>query len=631
MFNSLKKKNIFPLMSLYKTKSNHSSSTTNLCSTLEKNKDKTTINLKKKVPQNLLISSFENSQFIKFKSYLNCKKKFKNQNERNSSGKNNKLRINKNLYLTELYKNSFIGKNTNSQKNISSNYLTKNKNSTISYDSFEKNNSIVFSDENNKNLKEDEIFTKIKRYKLDFKLGSLIGKDKQLNYFKNNSKEIYRIKYFIKAKKKRLKYLKQIKKEEKEKLKNNYLTIVTSKKKIFTIKQKEISYLKYLSKYYEEQYKINQNLFEERQKDFIEVKNLMTKIEKLNKVFFQLKDIRNFLIKVKEKKNKLPYFFSDLELGKKNIENIDKSEIEKYKNYLNVNFPIFKNKEEFETIFQELSNNYLNSLCKIDIIQYEIKQLKIELMKYKKKENNSNNEFIDILQEKIKEYSQKNFDLLRKLKELKNIKKENSIQLTENENNKIVNEKGFEKNKLIIMNYHSILKNYNFTYSLLLEKLIEKIKYFLEIKIITKDIIYDLKISDVQINYIININISKMTQEKIYNSVLFCLKIYEKIIIETFNKHNKYLNSSLTKNEINQLIKKRKYENNIQNLKEKKEFIERRNEFKIRQLIEKSNKIYLKQYSKAKNYHYIPKKIKKQKSTNDIINKEEYFIEIMKK
>ena len=52
------------------------------------------------------------------------------------------------------------------------------------------------------------------------------------------------------------------------------------------------------------------------------------------------------------------------------------------------------------------------------------------------------------------------------------------------------------------MNYHSILKNYNFTYSLLLEKLIEKIKYFLEIKIITKDIIYDLKISDVQINYI---------------------------------------------------------------------------------------------------------------------------------
>ena len=181
------------------------------------------------------------------------------------------------------------------------------------------------------------------------------------------------------------------------------------------------------------------------------------------------------------------------------------------------------------------------------------------------------------------------------------------------------------------MNYHSILKNYNFTYSLLLEKLIEKIKYFLEIKILTKDIIYDLKISDVQINYIININISKMTQEKIYNSVLFCLKIYEKIIIETFNKHNKYLNSSLTKNEINQLIKKRKYENNIQNLKEKKEFIEKRNEFKIRQLIEKSNKIYLKQYSKAKNYHFIPKKIKKQKSRNDIINKEEYFIEIMKK
>ena len=75
-------------------------------------------------------------------------------------------------------------------------------------------------------------------------------------------------------------------------------------------------------------------------------------------------------------------------------------------------------------------------------------------MKYKKKENNSNNELKDIIQEKIKEYSQKNFDLLRKLKELKNIKKENSIQLTENENNKIVNEKGFEKNKLIIINYY---------------------------------------------------------------------------------------------------------------------------------------------------------------------------------
>ena len=79
-------------------------------------------------------------------------------------------------------------------------------------------------------------------------------------------------------------------------------------------------------------------------------------------------------------------------------------------------------------------------------------------------------------------------------------------------------------------------------------------------------------------------------------------------------------------------IKKRKNEVNIENIKEKKELIENKFLFKIKKLEDKLNKNYLKQFSKVKSTDwnfYLIKKIKKQKSTNDISKKDDNLFDFL--
>ena len=626
--NSLKKTNIFPLMLPYKTRTNHQiSSSSNLYSSYEKKAENKFTSTIRKFLKISSLSSIDDNKFRKIKLYLNLKKKFQKTNS--PLFKNYNFRRNQNLNLTNSSKkiHSFQKTNLNFYNNLSQNL--KHKYSEFSFDknTFSRNNSIIESDDkntminNNKYEIDNEFIEKIKSHKLDFELFNLIGK-KNNSYRLSNSLEINKYKFFESEKMKRLNKLIKIKKENYNQLNNSINIIKKNKEKLLNITNQNDLYLKYLSKYSENQYKINFSLLEKRNILFKEVKNLELIIKNKNNKFQHLKDMRNFLIKVKEKRKNLPSFFNLLEEGNLNIENEKKEEIEKYKIYLNIKIPIFDKVEDFEKIFINSKKHSLNNLYKNEKIQFEIEELKSELKKLKKE-----NDFL--FENKIKLFEELKNKLLLKNKELQFelnelIKKNESYNKRKNKNSfKEKKKDNFNKIQIIINKYNSIIRNNPLFYTLLFKKLIQIIKYFyFENTILSKELITKaITFNYISLNDILNYDINSITQEKIYNYILICLQLYEKIIVTIINKNNNYFNSNSTKDDIIKLMKKRKNEINIQTIKEKKILLEKKNKFKIIQVKDKLNKVFHQQITRVRSLDFVSsKKIKKQKSMNNFFN-----------
>ncbi len=626
--NSLKKTNIFPLMLPYKTRTNQQiSSSSNLYSSYEKKVDHKFTSPIRKFLKISSLSSIDDNKFRKIKLYLNLKKKFQKTNS--PLFKYYNFRRNQNLNLTNSSKkiHSFQKTNLNFYNSLSQNL--KHKYSEFSFDknTFSRNNSILESDDkntminNNKYEIDNEFIEKIKSHKLDFELFNLIGK-KNNSYRLSNSLEINKYKFFESEKMKRLNKLIKIKKENYNQLNNNINIIKKNKEKLLNITNQNDSYLKYLSKYSENQYKINSSLLEKRNILFKEVKNLELIIKNKNNKFQHLKDMRNFLIKVKEKRKNLPSFFNLLEEGNLNIENEKKEEIEKYKMYLNIKIPIFEKVEDLEKIFINSKKHSLNNLYKNEKIQFEIEELKSELKKLKKENDILFENKIKLFEELKNKLLHKNKELQFELNEL--IKKNESYNKRKNKNSfKEKKKDNFNKTQIIINKYNSIIRNNPLFYSLLFQKLIQIIKYFyFENTILSKELITKaITFHYISLNDILNYDINSITQEKIYNYILICLQLYEKIIVTIINKNNNYLNSNSTKDDIIKLIKKRKNEINIQNIKEKKILLEKKNKFKIIQVKDKLNKVFHQQMTRVRSLDFVSsKKIKKQKSMNNFFN-----------
>ena len=605
-----KKKNNSTSNSLYKSRAiKPTSSSSNLCSSFDKQKEKIIVNSFKKVRKFLSLSTSESSHNLsKMKLYFDFKKKLIKPIIKSPLFKCYNFRKNNNFYLTEFYKN-------NLKNNYYSNSFSKVKNSSISFDSFDKNKYVI----------DEDFINKIKSSKLNFHLMSLMGNEKLRNGLKNNCIEIHKIKSLGKAKMIRLRNLIKNIKEKNYLLDCNISRIKFNLQRIIEISKENDLYLKFLSKYHEEQSKICNELFEYKKKIYNEVKKLEFIFIKINNKFNQLKDMRNFLIKVKEKKINLPSFFSLLEQGIESFENVDKNEVERYKKYLNVNIPIFENIDEFESIFTFSGNNTLKLLNSTEKIVLELERLKSELNQLNENKNGKKEENIEMLKEKKEIVIQKNKELQKILSELKKKKENNITKLIENKHSyKNDVDIDYNERQMKIMKYNFMIKKYPMTYSFLLEKLIKKIHFYYKNKIITKDIINSaITFEFVSFNDILNCKIKRMSQEKIYYYILICLQLFEKILVMNINKYHYYLNNKLTKNEMEKSIKKRKNEANLENIKEKKELIENKYQFKINKLYDKLNKNYLKQFSKVKStdFHFYIKKMKKQKSTNDILKK----------
>ena len=613
MFNNniFKRRNIFPLKSLFISKTNkHSSSTTNLGSSYGKENNKILIS-KLNLSKALSISSSDDLIFNKMKYYLKYKHELRMRR--------NKFKKNQNLYLTDL-KNAQL-KSYNSITNLID-LRTGRKYSKISLDSVDKNyflerKSFTIDHENSKKLlinKYDndefkEIIEKIKKNKLNFQIFCLIDKDKNKDGLAQTCLGINKFNEITNLRNKSLNNLIKNQKEKLNDLENNIELKKRNNNQIIEINKREIYYITFLKKHLEKQIKRLNQLREYKRKVKYDIKFLKKRIEQTNRRLIRLKDMRNFLIKVKERKIQLPPFFFLLESGKSKFENIDKGLIMKYKEYLNVNNPIFEDINEIEQIFNELRINALNDLNRNNKIKSEIEDLKRELKEFKENIDYEKEKYINLLHEKRKIVFQNNQYLQKIYDELIMKNNLNNIKLIEN----------IEQKTLMKMNYNNLIKNNSMIYSLLYEKLIKGILFFIDKKIIDQEIF-----NNYEINSLLNKNILYMNQGMIYNFVLKCLKIYEKITINILNKHINFLNSTLIKNEIHNFIKKKKNINNIKNVQEKKIILEDKINYKINKMKEKLNKKYINKLSqtKAKYLSISPRILGKQKSSDNIINNE---------
>ena len=613
MFNKniFKRRNIFPLKSLFISKTNkHSSSTTNLGSSYGKENNKILIS-KLNLSKALSISSSDDLIFNKMKYYLKYKHELRMRR--------NKFKKNQNLYLTDL-KNAQL-KSYNSITNLID-LRTGRKYSKISLDSVDKNyflerKSFTIDHENSKKLlinKYDndefkEIVEKIKKNKLNFQIFCLIDKDKNKDGLAQTCLGINKFNEITNLRNKSLNNLIKNQKEKLNDLENNIELKKRNNNQIIEINKREIYYITFLKKHLEKQIKKLNQLREYKRKVKYDIKFLKKRIEQTNRRLIRLKDMRNFLIKVKERKIQLPPFFFLLESGKSKFENIDKGLIMKYKEYLNVNNPIFEDINEIEQIFNELRINALNDLNRNNKIKSEIEDLKRELKEFKENIDYEKEKYINLLHEKRKIVFQNNQYLQKIYDELIMKNNLNNIKLIEN----------IEQKTLMKMNYNNLIKNNSMIYSLLYEKLIKGILFFIDKKIIDQEIF-----NNYEINSLLNKNILYMNQGMIYNFVLKCLKIYEKITVNILNKHINFLNSTLIKNEIHNFIKKKKNINNIKNVQEKKKILEDKINYKINKMKEKLNKKYINKLSqtKAKYLSISPRILGKQKSSDNIINNE---------
>ena len=556
MFNKylFKRRNIFPLKSLFISKSNkHSSSTTNLGSSYGKENNKILINSNLNYPNVLSISSSDDLIFNKMKHYLKYKHELRIRR--------NQFTINQNLYLTDL-KNSKLKLNNSITKLI---YLrTGRKFSRISLDLIDKNNflerkSFSIDQEKNKRLllsKYDnddfnEILGTIKKNKLNFQIFSLIDKDKNKNGLSQTCLGINKINEIKNIRNKRLNNLIKSQKEKINNLDNNIEFKKRKNNQIIELNKSEKYYRKFLKQNIKSQIQRLNELREYKRKIKYDIKVLKKRIEKINKRLIHLKDMRNFLIKVKERIIQLPPIFFLLETGKTKFESIDKDLIVKYKKYLNINNPIFENINELEEIFNELRMNALDNLNRVNKIKTEIEDLKRELKEFNENIDFDKEKYINFLLEKRTIAFQNNQYLQKIYDEI----------IIKNNRNKLIKNENFEQKTLMKMNYNNMIKNNPMIYSLLYEKLIKGIIIFINKKIIDKEIFNTYEISTM-----LNTNIEYMNQGMIYNFVIKCLKIYEKIIINILNKHINYLNSTFIKYEIHHFIREKKNINNIKNV-----------------------------------------------------------------
>ena len=246
-----KKKNNSTSNSLYKSRAiKPTSSSSNLCSSFDKQKEKIIVNSFKKVRKFLSLSTSESSHNLsKMKLYFDFKKKLIKPIIKSPLFKCYNFRKNNNFYLTEFYKN-------NLKNNYYSNSFSKVKNSSISFDSFDKNKYVI----------DEDFINKIKSSKLNFHLMSLMGNEKLRNGLKNNCIEIHKIKSLGKAKMIRLRNLIKNIKEKNYLLDCNISRIKFNLQRILEISKENDLYLKFLSKYHEEQSKICNELFEYKKK-----------------------------------------------------------------------------------------------------------------------------------------------------------------------------------------------------------------------------------------------------------------------------------------------------------------------------------------------------------------------------
>ena len=443
-----------------------------------------------------------------------------------------------NFYLTSLKdkQNNSLNSSLLSSKNSSSNFLNLDNNYSDSID-------LIFN--------KDPIFDSKKGFKIqkrNFILGKMMNDYKIPRTLIDYCKKIAIMKKIGNEDKNKINDIIDKRKNLKELLDNYYYKLKRNQK-IFS-KNYEIIYTNYIRFLREiiENEKIKLNKLKEKERDlYNKVFYLKDLIKKEKGKLIQLINIRDFLIKVKEKTLEIPPILKKMlnqeTINEKETKNIDKDKLFRYKNYLNKSIPIFKNPEEFLYFFSSMENQSINFLLKLENNKERIKELEIKLGEINEDEERINQIILTQIKSKqiIRDdlYSHYQYYKTQKsnLKQLLN--KKNAIY-NSNNNSKKSNFTFLNDNKYImsVIKYKNILSNYKIQYSFFLNKLGEGIKIFLKNNLLNFEIINDIAKNKYDLEHFLSIkNLENNNYDIIVSKCVKLLFLYEKVVDKILQKN----------------------------------------------------------------------------------------------
>ena len=331
-----------------------------------------------------------------------------------------------------------------------------------------------------------------------------------------------------------------------------------------------------------------------------EVNKLKSEVSQIRKMYQELVDIRNFIIKVKEQKIVLPDFFTSLCNGEEIPNTVDKKEVERYKRYLDINHKIFNSEDEFIEI--------------MNVVEHKNMQLLRENEKTKINAQVMRAQYEEMLEEdeKYEKFIEKQIMIKEKdLKDAKSIHsqlvsqrdsvlspRDNMIDYHKNNgdnNNKKKQHKSFNRELLTIMKYKDLLQHYPVPFSLLYYKLTTILNFFFDEKILTVNMILSQNIlhNKDELTKLLTLKLIKKNEDLIRPNCLKLLRLFEKAILSILLKHKQYISNSEIKKEIDQLIVITQNKLKIQNAEEQRKMLENKRKFEQLKIIEKNKKIII--------------------------------------
>ena len=310
-------------------------------------------------------------------------------------------------------------------------------------------------------------------------------------------------------------------------------------------------------------------------------------------------------------------------LKNKNDRDINKKIIQ----LINEKNPIFNKTEEFNDIILSLENNNLDLLKQSEKIYRNIITLKNEYNLILKDIKN----YDTVIETIKKEKEDKLNDLYNKNKYLNDYYQSLIIQNSnrkENDKTKNINKNSFgiliDMDKISMVKYKYIIKNYKYNYTLLLTKLIDFINVFLKLNYenYNKHKIYTIINKDIY-NTIMKTNLFSANEIKylVYEYCVELLKVYENIIEFVLINNKKYeqnkKNIPIMMRLKDKLIRIRMNENS----KEMRGFFEQKREDEKKIIFEKSKKAFYQVNKNILEFHSENKKNKNQKIKNEELYK----------
>lgn len=568
-------------------------------------------------------SNYDNYKII---NKIRKEEKRKQNNFINSYHKNNirnKFKaIYENFYLTSLKdkQNNSLDSSLLSYKNNDNNFMYLDN---------------INNDSNELILNKDSFLDSNKGFKIqkrNFILGKIINDYKIPRTLINYCKQIAIMKKIENYDKKRIidiidkrKNLKEILDNYYCKLKRNQKIYINNFEKIY------INYINYLKEMIENETIKLSKLKEKKKNLYTKVFYLNDLIKKENETLIQLINIRNFLIKVKEKTLNIPPILKKIlnqeTIYENEINNIDKDILLRYKNYVNKSIPIFRNPDEFLYIFSSMENQSINFLLKLGKNQDIIKELKMKLREIIEDEERINH----IILTQIKNKQNIRDDLYNHYKYYKTQK--SNLKLLLNKDDYIYNTGNitkksnisfFNDNKYImsLLKYKKKISNYKIQYSYFLIKLGKGIKFFLKNNLLNFENLNQIANNKNDLGYFLSIkNAENNNYDIIVSKCVKLLFLYEKVVDKILEKNILYSNNLNYLDAFQKACLKRKNFIKQKNAKERRILLEQKRNYEINKIIDKNNQIRYKRYKKNYSFYNI-KSFEKFSKSSDFKNKQ---------